>query len=381
MINFRYHIVSITAVFLALAIGTALGSTFLDGPTVDLLNRNIRNAEDRIEATNAENGRLSGLNDAAQEREESLLIDGGPQVFASMLTDVPVLVLVAPGVDPGESTDLVGSLANSGADLRGVVDLKDELLFADGTDEDLALSLGVDPDDEVSILRETVNERLLNALTAAGAEAPPEPEAEVEGDLGPAVEPGSDADGQGEAEAEPAPGPDDTITDEAGAEEAGNGDQEEAAEGEPALDGTQPEIITILEESGHISIDRLGGDGEPVLEVPGYRFVLITGHETDDRQRQAGLGLLSNDEQNAPLPLVVVSASLPSDGEDELTSLSLVQAVRDDDELQGQYSTVDNIESFSGVTAMMLLLNDIGSAIPGHYGQGPGAQAVLPAAT
>ena len=30
MINLRYHIVSITAVFLALGIGTALGGTFLD---------------------------------------------------------------------------------------------------------------------------------------------------------------------------------------------------------------------------------------------------------------------------------------------------------------------------------------------------------------
>ena len=35
MINLRYHIVSITAVFLALGIGLTLGSTFLDRVTVD----------------------------------------------------------------------------------------------------------------------------------------------------------------------------------------------------------------------------------------------------------------------------------------------------------------------------------------------------------
>ena len=38
MINLRYHIVSLIAVFLALGIGVAMGSTFLDRATVDNLN-------------------------------------------------------------------------------------------------------------------------------------------------------------------------------------------------------------------------------------------------------------------------------------------------------------------------------------------------------
>ena len=43
---------------LALGIGAALGSTFLDRYTEDLLDRNIRSAEARIQATDAENDRL-----------------------------------------------------------------------------------------------------------------------------------------------------------------------------------------------------------------------------------------------------------------------------------------------------------------------------------
>ena len=39
MIDFRYHLVSIVAVFLALAIGIVLGSTELQGPTYNLLNQ------------------------------------------------------------------------------------------------------------------------------------------------------------------------------------------------------------------------------------------------------------------------------------------------------------------------------------------------------
>ena len=69
MINIRYHIVSITAIFLALGIGTLLGSTFLDRATVDQLDRNIRNAEARIADTEQENGRL----------EEELRLGRGPR--------------------------------------------------------------------------------------------------------------------------------------------------------------------------------------------------------------------------------------------------------------------------------------------------------------
>jgi len=39
VIDFRYHLVSIVAVFLALAIGIVLGSTELQGPTYNILNR------------------------------------------------------------------------------------------------------------------------------------------------------------------------------------------------------------------------------------------------------------------------------------------------------------------------------------------------------
>ena len=42
MIDFRYHLVSIVAVFLALAIGIVLGSTELQGTTIDALRRHAR---------------------------------------------------------------------------------------------------------------------------------------------------------------------------------------------------------------------------------------------------------------------------------------------------------------------------------------------------
>ena len=53
MINFRFHIVSLIAVFLALALGVVMGSTVIDRAIVDGLH-------DRIDRRRAERGRRSG---------------------------------------------------------------------------------------------------------------------------------------------------------------------------------------------------------------------------------------------------------------------------------------------------------------------------------
>ena len=41
MINFRYHVVSLTAVFLALAIGLIVGTAALNGPLSDELKNQV----------------------------------------------------------------------------------------------------------------------------------------------------------------------------------------------------------------------------------------------------------------------------------------------------------------------------------------------------
>ena len=42
MINFRYHVVSLTAVFLALAIGLVVGTAALNGPVADSLKEQVQ---------------------------------------------------------------------------------------------------------------------------------------------------------------------------------------------------------------------------------------------------------------------------------------------------------------------------------------------------
>ena len=51
MINFRYHVVSLTAVFLALAIGLVVGTAALNGPVADSL-------KDQVQGLNRDNSNL-----------------------------------------------------------------------------------------------------------------------------------------------------------------------------------------------------------------------------------------------------------------------------------------------------------------------------------
>ena len=56
MINLRYHIVSITAVFLALGIGITLGSTFIGRETLDQIRNNVDNARANDDSPNSSTG-------------------------------------------------------------------------------------------------------------------------------------------------------------------------------------------------------------------------------------------------------------------------------------------------------------------------------------
>lgn len=66
MINFRYHVVSLVAVFLALAVGIVMGSTVIDRAIVDGLRNRIDTANKNTEEKRAENDQLKtsakGLN-------------------------------------------------------------------------------------------------------------------------------------------------------------------------------------------------------------------------------------------------------------------------------------------------------------------------------
>ncbi len=58
MINFRYHLVSLTAVFLALALGVAMGAAVVDRALVSTLEDQLQAVESRSDSVNDSNERL-----------------------------------------------------------------------------------------------------------------------------------------------------------------------------------------------------------------------------------------------------------------------------------------------------------------------------------
>ena len=328
MINIRYHIVSITAVFLALGIGVALGSTFLDRATVDLLENRIGSAEARIDATDGENERLTAELEAAEERDASLIVLASEDLVADHLTDVPVLVVAAPGVGEDDLDALSTVLERTGADLAGTVRLSDRLALEE-VDDGLATDLGLD-EPTAPELRRVVDDALQDALAAAGA-------------------PVADDDPEAEPDAN-------------------------------APDGTQPEIITTLAERGFLEIapGPAREDGDPILERTGYRYVLVGAPGLDPAENEVLLSLV-DEESDAPLPAVVISAAVPPAEPDATEPApTAVAVVRDDDVLAAQISTVDDADSFAGLLSTVYVLQQIDEIDVGHYGQAEGATALLP---
>ena len=97
MISFRFHVVSITAVFLAIAIGVVVGSTYVDGAIVDGLRNRIDSVEENLDERRAENDRLEG----ELERTDAYIDASDEFAVTDRLTGVPVLLVATRGVDEG----------------------------------------------------------------------------------------------------------------------------------------------------------------------------------------------------------------------------------------------------------------------------------------
>ncbi len=121
MINFRFHLVSLVAVFLALGLGILVGSTVVDQKIVDRLDSDIA----RVRHENADrrdaNKKLSQEN--AQLRQ--FLDDVAPYAGDGRLDPVSVAVVAEAGVNGDDVKDTAQALQAAGAEVPGVVWLQD----------------------------------------------------------------------------------------------------------------------------------------------------------------------------------------------------------------------------------------------------------------
>jgi hypothetical protein len=129
MISFRFHLVSLTAIFLALAIGIGIGATVVDQATVNTIRSQLRSVERRATATNTENDALRG--DVGRWQRFG---DQGAAALVRGKLDVPVIVVGVQGIDRKPVDAFRQLLVASGARLQGTVWFTSKLKLANPDD-------------------------------------------------------------------------------------------------------------------------------------------------------------------------------------------------------------------------------------------------------
>src|SRR5262249_42003663 len=117
MVNFRFHIVSLIAVFLALGLGILVGSTVVDQVIVDRLDREIKSVRHDSTQANAENSKLK----QQVSQDEDFLKKSAPFAVEQRLQDVPIAVIAERGVSSDSAKQMVTLLREAGAVVPGVV--------------------------------------------------------------------------------------------------------------------------------------------------------------------------------------------------------------------------------------------------------------------
>ena len=324
MVNFRFHIVSIVAVFLALGIGVLVGATVVDQGAVQLSEATLRNVTQERTAAHAQVRDLRnelGVWDTFAEQAR-----GG--LLAGRLADVPVLVVAVDGVEQRVVDDLRGWVRTAGAVDEGALWLGDKLDL-DSADDVAALGgLLTSSGSSAPILRGELVGRLAATFAVAAVPATP-----------PAAAPGE---------------PSTTTTTAPPAAPTG-------------------EFLVALRGGGFVRYDAPDDDRD-LLSVPraGTRLVLVS---------SAGAHIPSGE---LPLPLVrgfaqagaLVVAAEPAP--DEGKRSGLVGAVRTDPVTAARIATVDGVDEFFGQVAVVLALADAAAGRIGHYGTASDAQSLLP---
>lgn len=175
MINFRFHIASLVAVFLALALGIVIGSTVIDRAIVDNLNKRLNTIRAESNKTDRENQNLQGLNDRSQDYIDQ--IKGF--AVAGRLDGVEVVPLAVRGIDEDNVQQTAELAQAAGANVPGVLWLEPKLALDDAaTVDELGTILGR-PGLSRRATREATWQALATRFAGPGVSTTPRTDAEL----------------------------------------------------------------------------------------------------------------------------------------------------------------------------------------------------------
>lgn len=364
MINFRFHLVSLVAVFLALGVGVAMGASFVDRATVDTLRGRLDQLEGNYRERGQEIDDLHTHLRSIDERTSALLGDGSA-VVAERLAGRNVAV-IAPSNTPPAALDATWSaLGAAGAVRSGTLRVEPALALDDeGVLEEVRRMMELDSATP-ALVRGRVLDRLAGALALFTATAPAPA---TTGDDPPTTQAPN-----GTGTTVPPP----TTTTEAPLRPLGPSPT--AAQ----LDQARSLLLGLV-DAGLVTLDTDGvRDGQDLASVDEVSYVILLPEGTE-REVVADLHRLAGDlAESAPATVTVAETGpprepgeLPSQEADRVGGM-LVELRSDDDAVE-RLSTVDGLQEPLGRLALVLAVEEQWAGRVGHYGSGVGATATVP---
>lgn len=318
MVDFRYHVVSIVAVFLALGIGIVFGTTAINRAILNDLDRNVARLTEEKRALDGERRDLAEQTDDAEAWGKAVY----PQLVAGVLTGERVVVVSAPGLSRDVRDEVVKQLGAAGATVTGRIRLSNAFT---------APLRAAELDDLV--IRE-----LPTGLTLPGA--------------------GSTAAQRAMAE----------LAYVLGTESTG-----------PTPPAALTRVLAGFRERGFLAVDGDSVVPAPTVVVllPGFvQPPTPSPSPTAEPATPIAVDLVAALSRLTPRPAVIAAA--PDGGSVSGTEL---EDIRADADMKEVVTTVDDVDLVYGQAALVLAIDEARRGGHGHYGNGVGADAPIPTRT
>lgn len=119
MISFRYHLVSVIAVFLGIALGVVVGTSALNGAVVGDLRSQVSDSKKNSSALAAQNQVLRARSGNADLLAQTF----GAKIAGSALAKTPVVLLGAPGASKGLKDAMAAQVRAAGGTVSATLQL------------------------------------------------------------------------------------------------------------------------------------------------------------------------------------------------------------------------------------------------------------------
>jgi hypothetical protein len=140
VIDFRYHLVSIVAVFLALAIGIVLGAAELQGPTYNLLNGTTAKLQNELNQANSQRDVAEEQANAGDAYAEAV----EPVVLRNLLAGQKLLIVTEPGAQGSVVSGITSAANDAGAEVTGQINLQAKFFDTSDTTQDSLNQINLD---------------------------------------------------------------------------------------------------------------------------------------------------------------------------------------------------------------------------------------------